>query len=95
MKEIIFTKKDLKLIKESLMAYGVGEDEEDSKIYDKISKLINKPVTTTNEQPTHLVLMYNYPHEFVRNISKTKYCKGFTREEKLCTKFIPIKLGEL
>ena len=51
MKEVKFTKKDLKLIKESLMAYGVGEDEEDSKIYDKISKLINKPVTTTNEQP--------------------------------------------
>jgi hypothetical protein len=56
-----FTKKELKLIKESLMAYGVGEDEEDSKIYDKIYKLINKPVTTTNEQPEKFHLTYSIP----------------------------------
>jgi hypothetical protein len=45
----MFTKKELKLINEALMAYGV--ESEETKIYNKIDKLINKPVETTNEQP--------------------------------------------
>ena len=68
-----------------------------NEVIDAYNKLINKPVETTNEQPTHLVMMYNYPHEFIniKNINKKKYFKGFNKEERDATKFIPIKLGEL
>lgn len=45
----MFTKKELKLIEEALLAYGI--EPEETKIYFKIDKLINKPVETTNEQP--------------------------------------------
>lgn len=45
----MFTKKELKLIEEALLAYGI--EPEETKIYSKIDKLINKPVETTNEQP--------------------------------------------
>ncbi len=64
---------------------------------EEILEDINKPVETTNEQPTHLVMMYNYPTEFInlKKISKQEYCKGFDSEERECTKFIPIKLGKV
>lgn len=45
----MFTKKELKLIEEALLAYGI--EPEETKIYSKIDKLINKPVETTNEKP--------------------------------------------
>jgi len=47
----MFTKKELKLIEEALLAYDI--EPEETKIYSKIDKLINKPVETTNEQPLY------------------------------------------
>lgn len=61
MKKYKFTTKDIKLIKESLMAYGVGEDENENLLYLKVESLINKPVTTTNEQPEKFHLTYSIP----------------------------------
>jgi len=79
MEKIIFTEEELKLIETSLLAFGIEEQE--TEIYSKIDRLINKPVTTTNEQPKNKKCSCIKPHYGFTQIAVCTDCDGVKDDE--------------